>query len=229
MLFLSSCTKETQYSCNKEIDLWTKNNMDEITTMSRSKFLDYDKEYQQAVFMAFSPEQRKQIWIDKINEVLSLNWTNEERTHIKQLPIILNDYQKLFRENRSEEEKDRFDVVMYKWVDHAKESLGWADVLINAIIVNPNKLLDKKGVVSVGKKIGTESIRSIKTRGEGTAEGPDCNCSQSSGGFIWKDCIDNYGEGGCGISYDCKSYWIGCGAFKLSDCDGMCMGMGPTD
>ena len=50
-----SCAKEESYSCNKEVDAWVKEHLDEVRSMTRSEWNELDPAVSRACYIAFTP------------------------------------------------------------------------------------------------------------------------------------------------------------------------------
>lgn len=83
---------ELYYSCNREIDHWVRENINNISKITREDFLAYrnDVDRQKAIYAALSPEQKTHLWKAKIEDVLSLSWSEKERMHIASLLTIID-------------------------------------------------------------------------------------------------------------------------------------------
>lgn len=54
-LSMFSCAKEESYSCNKEVDAWVKEHLDEVRSMTRSEWNELDPAVSRACYIAFTP------------------------------------------------------------------------------------------------------------------------------------------------------------------------------
>lgn len=207
----SACQKELKYSCDKKADDWVKSNLTTIQEMDRPGFLAVSDTYQRAAFRAFSPAQRRTLWRQKLEETLTLNWSEAERMHIEAMLVIFDKYKNMFTEEFPE--KDAFLVEAYKWKKQAVETFGWDNKVIRGIIGNPNILGNTKGELLVIKNIPHQT---------GTGKEPrmvDCDCKGNLGeGIIIDDCA----EPGCFETTSCKESSFGCGGFWVEKCDGKC-------
>ncbi len=211
ILFIStSCSNdELIYSCDAEVDKWAKSNLELLKTMEVSEFLTLETEAQRASFRAFSPEQRLRVWINKMDQVLTLEWNDIEKEHIRLLKSIFIENAIVYSLEATEEDKDAFRVLGYKWVKYATEVLDWDPRLVGAIAGNPNILLNKQGTL----KIENNGLTKVKTRSEKT-----CDCNDDY--WIWHDCgvYKSCGWGG----NDCDKTFMGCGLSWLDPCVALC-------
>ncbi|MCY6360721.1 hypothetical protein OXV74_21995 [Bacteroides thetaiotaomicron] len=87
-----SCEKEEFYSCNPKADQWVKDNLNEIRTMTRKEWINIDDViYQKAAFTAFTTKQRHDLWVRKFDEILTLDLTEQEQSHL----LLMNDVVKI--------------------------------------------------------------------------------------------------------------------------------------
>jgi len=204
---LFSCSQDDEiFSCNRDVNAWVKENLADIRTMSRTDWLNLDQNVNRAAYVAFTPEQKHLFWKGKISEVLKLDWNEAEKRHIELLyETISNNPQWFFDDfSKNEEEWEKFELFTYRWIEDAKDNLGWDKKLIGSIIAFGNKLLNKEGELQTNKN---STVR-LKGRGE-----ENCECSQSSS---W-----------CGNQSSCESdvckEHFGCGTLWLYYCNGGCM------
>lgn len=219
LFLLVSCSQEDSvYSCNPEIDLWVKENKEAIEEMPTDEFLSLERSYQKASYLVLSPEQRKNLWVEKLTETLKLDWNKEEKGHLEKLLIGLKAHSSIFLEDCTEEDKGEFKVFVYQWAKEGEETFGWSSELIRNLLLSPNPLLNKKGEIKEGKR---GNMKMIKTRSE-NQDKRNCDCySPSNGeGMLKNDCSS---DSWCVGSSDCNPKWAGCGIFYLDPCDGYCM------
>ncbi len=211
-IILSGCQSEEIYSCNPEINEWVHDNLDEIRAMSRSTWNHLDESVKRATFRAFTQQQKIDFWKDKLNEVLQMDWNDEEKAHIA---IILNYIDKnpqIFNRAKemTDEEQEKMDIFFYKWVEDAKIRLNWDMPLIKGIVATGNTLVDKSGKI----RTSTQSKAIVKSSGESECE---CEIDQFIAWCITMDCEKS--RSGCEKLPD------GCGFLLSYPCDGTCGGI----
>lgn len=213
----TSCQNDALYSCDPIIDNWAQENLEKIHRMNRTDLVKMDDiHHQKAAFRAFSPEQRKAIWMEKLDEVMLLDWNDKEKQHIELLRSFLDKYESMFSEGFTEQQQNELLIETYRWAEYAKNALGWNDKIINAMAGNPNRMLTKTGVVE--EKIANNKI--IKTRGE--ANFGDCECNRDfkeDDSMIVYDCER---KNGCFGTKHCDQSSLGCGLFWGNPCNGSC-------
>lgn len=212
ILVFTSCSQDEEfYSCDPDVDQWTKEHLSEIKTMTRSNWLEVEGEdYKKAVYIAFTPDQEILFWKEKLSEVLELDWNSEERNHIKLLINYIEQNPELFDDMNSD--KDSFEKFVYLWLERAREELKWDDSIIYAIAVSGERMIDTKGT------LGTINSRSLtptsKTKSDCTCNGGINVCGP---GNITAFYVCEQPDGGCEIIP--KS----CGFLFQSECNGDCV------
>ena len=92
----------------------------------RSEWLaigDIRQQYEK--YVAFTPQQRQDMRIAKMEEMLSLDWTEPERLHIQSYINLIKENAELFLLPMNETPQKVKDK-MKKWFDDAIEELGWS-------------------------------------------------------------------------------------------------------
>ena len=207
---LASCAKdELFYSCDTEVDMWVKSNIAEINNMSRADWLAIsDHNLQRAVYAAFTSSQKEALWIGKIEEVLTLDWTEKERQHLQSVLDMISIYSSIFFTNEpNSEEIDKRVIIEYRWEEYARTELGWSDELLYNLIYTPLAM-------DANKQIDSNIIDTPRLKSRIESEPYyDCNC------VIDKDCNK---IGGTCRTRNCKKIKV-CGTlFNHVDCTGMC-------
>lgn len=210
-----SCSSEDMiYSCDPDIDKWTKENLSEISAMNRNDLLLYRNEVtlQRSIYAALNPAQKKQVWEEKILEVLNLSWAEKERQHIVSLLNIIHKYPEFFDAN-THSNQDGVDLISYKWIKYAEEELNWKDDIIYAIAMTVNPINVINGNVVIDENVELYPVR-LKTRSESIKL--DCACHTTSGITV----------GACPSGYTCVTGNCtkvrNCGLLHASQCVGLC-------
>ena len=212
-----SCSMDDVYSCNEDANQWAKSNLTEIRQMSSAAFLEIgDLVYQRAAFHAFTLNQRQALWIEKLENVLKLDWTEQESMHIKSLIGLIKANPFIFSETRDEKSFEKIEIELYRWKEYAYEDLKWDTKLLYGIIGTPQEMDENKEII-----LKLPSSPSIKTRGES-----DCDCN---GSFIWEmessagwfPC--NFFNHQCDTGSGCEETTWGCGDFWQYKCNGTCI------
>jgi len=195
ILLLSSCSQEdeTCYSCDSEIDAWVKARKTELITMNRKELSKLDIPTQQAALRMFSPERKKQLWTDKLNEVFQKNeFTAEELNHLTFVVTLIKnkDFAKVNTKNE--------DYKVFEWLKKGMEEFGWTkEFIYNSFFTysyykEDLKISEEVAIVDIG---GADN----------------CNCRWFCWGW-WQECY----SGGCDETSG------GCGMIGSSDCTGDC-------
>lgn len=206
----TSCVKDEHfYSCDPTIEEYVKSHISEINTMTRADILGLQPMVTKAFYNAFTAEHKLAFWIDKLNEVLLLDWNDEEMNHINMLIDYINENNYIFDNsfNENSEKWDSFELAIYKWVIYAEDVLKWDKKLVANIIASGDKLINKKGELAIPIKSNSPMVLN---RSE-----IDCKCSTQSD---WCFTMNTT----CGTTFrDCKPV-DGCGTFFQYVCDGLC-------
>ena len=214
---LTSCQRDV-FSCDPDLDKEIRTNLKFIRQMTRTDMVKMDDIHlQKAAFRAFSPEQRKAIWMEKLDEVMLLNWNDEEKQHIELLQSFLDKYEGMFSKGFTEQQQNNLLIEIYRWAEYAKNTLGWNDKIINAMAGNPNRMLTKTGILE-GKI--AKNTKLIKTRSE--ADFGDCECNSDHSEDESMVIYDCGSKDACFGTSHCKRTSFGCGLFWGSPCNGSC-------
>ena len=209
---LSCQQEELLYSCDKQVDSWVKSNLTYVKGMDRIEWESVDEDFKKGCYMAFSPQQRQQLWLGKLNEALLLDWSTEEKAHINVLINFIQTHLFCFDfvRQKTDEEIEEIEVFAYKWMKKAELQLDWNRKVIGGLVAMPHTIINKEGTL---KRTFSQSYKSVKTRTEA-----ECNCSKSSNWCsidISVECLD----ASCDVTDG------GCGFLWLYDCDGRCYGI----
>lgn len=214
---LQSCSEDEEvYSCNQEINNWVKENKDYIQTLTRSQWVEFDHNVAQAAYIAFTPSQKVEFWKEKIEEVKSLDWSEDELAHIQKAEDFIMANTQYFRnEKLSEEELDDIETFFVKWMKSAEKEFGWTQQTSTAIICTGFKMADKDGNVILPQS----NKRAMSTPAMTMAKESTCNCNKSS----LVSCIgDPFGS--CEAA-KCEETNNGCGIIWVQSCNGRCGGV----
>lgn len=208
---------EEPFSCDADIDSWVKESLAEVRVMTRSEWLELeDTETERACYRAFTTEQRQKFWIDKLNEVLSLDWNDKEGKHIEEMLSFVAGNERIFSETHSDMDfEDIVDKFIYLWIEEGKEQLGWSDKIVYAIIATGNIMEDKHGNIS-----NINYRQNIETRADA-----DCGCSTESDwcnfGMLQDEFFPYPIVKECETG-NCKTVGASCGTLYRYDCNGKC-------
>ena len=222
-----SCQKgDLHYSCNPQIDQWAKDNYENIQNFTKIEFESLNNGEQKAAYAIMGTKQRHALWMAKLNDVLQLEWTPQEAEHIKSLILFVEENKSLFADNETEDDRNKFELFMYVWIEYSKETLKWDKETIYSICGDPNNAImiktrygHKKLTISRSYEIGQSTL---KTRSESGGTFGDCTCSQES------DWCDIFGEMPSSVmscnnnNHNCNVVRNNCGTFWKFDCNGIC-------
>lgn len=149
-LVLFSCkTGEVKvYSCDKATNEWAKQNLGYIRTQTRNQWNNLGESKKRAAYVAFTPEQKIALWKGKVEQVLTLGWSEEELEHIQTFNQFIDSHHKLFRNKElTKSQLNELEAFAAIWQEKAEKELGWSHHLVLSIMASPNNLLDKKGTI----------------------------------------------------------------------------------
>lgn len=206
LLFIS-CSQEDIYSCDPEINDWVYSNLNDIKVMTRSEWQSLDIEKRIPSYRAFTLEQKISFWNEKLDNILSNNWSNEEITHINDLKVFLNNHAQLLNGISTLSEEEAFAVQSYmdKWIKIGIEELDWNEDLIIAMVGKGENLGDALDLLT-----NPASTRSLKPK-------LSCNCHLAE----WVEWCGFYSS--C-VEVECDDTTLGCGFFLAFECTGRCSG-----
>lgn len=213
-LSIFSCGNDERitYSCNPTENKWVHENLAEIRCMTRAQWNVLSENLKIPVYRAFPQQQKVNLWLGKLQEVLMLEgWSEDEREHINDVISFIVGHQDIFNDKGlTEEQENVVDLFCYRWTETAKERFGWDRSVIRSIIVSPNKVLDTKGTLAKSLVVST---RASKAEGSNT-DVDNCNCNTSDNWceHAFPDCED----------VPCEGSYHGCGWFLVKQCDGIC-------
>lgn len=208
---LVSCSDDDNlYSCDNKMNEWVKNNLSEIQLMNRTDWMKCDLSTGVAIYRAFTPEQRKYFWKEKIKEVKMLPWSKEELAHIQQIEDFLNTYDEIYEEEKSEDFNEYMEIFMYKWQQYAKTNLGWTDNICIAIAGTGYKMLSVNGEIELPIK------EQMSTTTKSTGSEGSCHCN-----LTYDFCTGLYP---C-EDVNCEGSNNGCGWLLAGPCNGRCAGI----
>jgi len=206
---ISSCQEyENLYSCDPDINSWVKSNLSEISLMGREDIIVKNNPVQIAIFRAFSSQQRLQVWLDKLDEVVKLDWSTEEKAHIMSIRNALKE--EWFSDEFRKDSVKFQPVNLFEkdWCLEGIKKFGWTQQLITSMVGRLEKLIDKQGNLKV------VILKSANVAVETSAEGCTCNVA-------WDMCGGPFGISSCHSTSCTQSPW-GCGMLFGYYCDGEC-------
>lgn len=224
-VFSSCSSDDTVFSCDPETNVWAKKNMSAISEMTRDSWLRIgDEEKEKAAYRAFSVNQRHDFWIDKINEVMALDWSTAEHEHLRELLQYVTGHENIFMDN-PEGFDDSTLRFLYLWEETGREKLGWTDMTLYAILASGHEMIDKSG------KLEGVSYLDVVEGERQTRSSSGCDCSTVSdwcqsrvmhdlsptapsipGPVVVANCSDG----------ECEASGSGCGTFFGYSCNGNC-------
>ena len=210
LLVLNACKKDDklQYSCNSEINTWAVKNQKSFANINHDEILQYELEYQKAIFRSITPFKRYQLWYDKFDKLSKLSWTEKEVQHIIDFRDNIQYYWFDNPQNRTKSTVNEMINYYSFWIEYAKNELFWSRNTIATMVscleipIKNNKLLPF-----------TNNNNYSKSDTDG-----NCQCATSSD---WCDGFSGSDLGDC-KSGGCRASSLGCGTGWGSSCNGLC-------
>lgn len=202
-----SCIKEECYCCNNEVNTWVKEHLDEVRSMTRAEWNELPSTVSRACYIAFTPQQKARFWDQKMQQVLTLDWSEAERQHLITLRSFIASNPDIFKPEKlyRPDMYDKFDRFMYEWYDYAQSEFGWTKHLAGSIAASGYDLINKTGAARIG------GHTDFKPGWDGNLV--DCNCNINN----------DFCDGNAVCTDDaCKESFHGCGWVWVNKCDGLC-------
>lgn len=237
----SSKDDDLLYSCNPVINRSVAENLPIVWKMNRTVWLKLREDFKRAVYRAFTPAQRKSLWMGKFTELKTLNWTEKEKSHILKAEKFFMEHDKMYSNDKlSDKEANEIDLFFATWLKEAECQLGWDKSIAVSIAGTPNHTVDTKGTIEIIKKglILDRKKKVISWNSDvDTSEivdttyyvgGEIIGDSTGLGASIDCHCSDKVLNDFC-FPLTCTSSWIkcnvsekGCGWGWNQPCDGVC-------
>ena len=87
LLFLTACQEEELiYSCDPNMNKIVKSAVIEYNQITLSEFLQFDIDFQRAVYRSLTPDRRYDFWSEKLESAMLVkNYSDQEKKHIRDL------------------------------------------------------------------------------------------------------------------------------------------------
>lgn len=97
------------------------------------------------VFSTMLPEERRMAWVSKLNEVLTLDWTPEEKAHIQSALDVVLKNPDLF--DKPIEGSDKANIAAYfaEWRSDSESKFSWPKKVQYAIVGTLERMVNKDG------------------------------------------------------------------------------------
>ena len=180
---------------------WAKENISTIQKMSRNEWNQLEAKKKRAAYVGFTQQQRIKFWHEKLEELKSLDWTQEELAHIMLVGKFIDEHNEFFLGKKlTDEQSDNLYRFCYTWIQEGIEKFGWTKATAVSIIGTGNAVTDKGG-------------------GYTPDPGSDEECECHANNIAYTLCIA--GREQCDKA-DCISTSTGCGFFWSEECNGLC-------
>lgn len=227
----SNTDDEIRYSCNEKIDSWVKENIASVHKMGFAEVVEYDMGTQRAIYNAMSLDQRYNLWVTKLNNLLNLEWDEKEEEHLNNLLAFIKENKLIFGSEKNDNLNDKFDLFMYQWKEYAQDELGWDTMTLYSIyctLVTPTQTLENNTVhLFVEEDILPNNIAQTRSDTELIKKhdsNEECSCSTSSdycGRHNTSSLAGSY-QYECSTSCKLTGDPKGCGMLWQYECNGGC-------
>lgn len=212
-LLFFSCEKKNNvqmYSCDPKLNDWAASSNARLTSFNREDLvLLMSIDSQLAIFRTLTPEQKCNIWKQKLQLVINdQNLTVAEKNHVQ---IAYNYLEpSFFVDSNSLNSLNSWSL---NWANDAVNQFGWDSVrlfLISETIMTPSELNHLLNFIHLSNGGNPQNI------GGGPDNLPNCNCRSSIAcQWLVENCEKK--ENTCAPMYNC-------GLFGTSRCSGRCSG-----
>lgn len=202
-LFLASCTlNKADFSCDPVLNEYVSSHQEALAQLTLSDLVTSDLVYQQAVFRSYDPAKKREIWMQKIQFLLTNEkYSEAEFIHVKSLLDHLNENY-FTTENLEVEAGKRFQFKT-DWINHAKNGLGWTNRYIAFVVYSLYTTQDQFD-------LELNALNSTPTQDKVNPGPGSCSCDTSA-----SFCDTGCRPGNCQPTTGCGWLWSG-------SCDGVC-------
>lgn len=125
VIIACSGKEEVVYDRDASLSKSVAANISAIKSMNRVQWLALSEDYKMPVYRAFTPEQRRVLWLGKLSEVKLLPWTANELAHINKLGEWISVHPNLWTNcNPTLEKQSEVDRFCASWTKEGVERLG---------------------------------------------------------------------------------------------------------
>lgn len=175
--------------------------------MNRNELVVLSSRKQRVAFRTFTPEKRKQLWIDKFKQIKSLNFSKDEFDHLKIIEKFLNKYD--FSKELTEDQE----LFLNSWFEEGKLNFKWTSYfLVSAFSkLNNNAVLNKiEFQEEFPTLLASTDYEEEVDDGSGGGYTDDCDCR-------WDLTCELSGLGKCSDN-GCEDTIFGCGWLGMQSC-----------
>lgn len=217
-ILVLGCEKnEERFSCDEQVHNWTSDHAKSLEDLNRSELATLPFIYQKAAFRSFSPQKKCEIWIEKINLVLSQEWTNDQR-------MLINEVKRNLTPNLFDPANTASTLNnTHTWINRAFEiGMDSVTVVVNffhiATMDEIEKLVKNPEEFDYSWIEGGDALK--EEPDPPPTYGVDCDCD-------WDTSCSLINMGLCNLTA-CDETSSGCGFLWLYSCENRCSGEDPT-
>jgi hypothetical protein len=203
-----SCQKGEQvYSCDSEVNEYVNENLSDLKGITYEELVAYELDYQKGVFRTLTKEEKAQMWISKLEEVLELTWSETEISYIESMKEAINE--NWFDLDISDVDKLKRDEFLQQKIAEGNTEVGLSMGMLYSLFARIDIPVDPNA---------PSYMKPLPYGSGGSSSGNtgDCKCSQSSDWCLQSgyDCEDD--------DLGCNETAHGCGTFWTYKCNGIC-------
>jgi len=201
--FSSCMNDQMEFSCDPVLNEYISTHREEYILYTVNDLAVTEPIVQQAIFRSFTPEKKRDIWLQKIHFLLETEpYKDAEYVHVEKLLNHL--HENFFRKENLELEASQRSLFASEWINFAKSSLGWSDryvaFVVFRIYINQAQFDNEMSM-----------LKTIKQKAIADSEAVPCDCHTSADFCMGSICKN----GECQIT-------TGCGWIWSQHCDGKC-------
>lgn len=209
LLVFSSCSENTSvFSCDPEVEVWTKTNIATYQAADRSKIVSLPYDRQMAVFRGLSSEKKVSLWMDKLNIIMKdEKLSSAEKDAIKSAILFLSP-----EHYETASGKRAFDKFAEEWKKQMISDFHWSE---DKFFWYTETWMSEDEFKEAIIAYGMNTLR-MSTRSEPEEQLEDCFCETDAA------CSFGMGYYRCNTSGKCKPKPYGCGLLGTKSCTGKC-------
>ena len=195
-LFFSCNKQEVCYSCDPEIDVFVKENKEQLLDFTLANITILGSEKQKAVYRSYNTIKKASLWKEKYKTILQNVDNRFTKEELKEIAVLHD-----FISPEIIENNEKIRPFVEEWYLRTKDEFSWNDNRYRFLLFSLES--DESVYLSQRADIPVE-----------------CNCNDIHSGIIIEDCPSIMPE--CIKVDTCEATQSGCGFFWAEACNGDC-------